>query len=87
MSAVPRLVFSAKSVALGFDAHAFRSSFPLLGRGHGAMGRRLHYLDNAATTQVPQRVLDAMVAHETTCRATTARSRSWRALASKAPRA
>lgn len=73
MNAVPRSTFSAKSAVLGFDAHAFRSAFPLLERGHGAMGRRLHYLDNAATTQVPQRVLDALVAHETTCRANVRR--------------
>ena len=40
------------------DAHALRADFPLLART--VYGRPLVYLDNAATTQKPQVVLDAL---------------------------
>ncbi|MDJ0948393.1 MAG: cysteine desulfurase [Alphaproteobacteria bacterium] len=52
---------------MGFDATAFRRQFPILATEPG--GRPLHYLDNAATSQMPRAVLDAVVAHETTRRA------------------
>src|SRR2546425_3925915 len=41
------------------DAARFRADFPLLQRQEH--GRRLVYLDNAATTQKPQAVLDAIL--------------------------
>jgi len=41
-----------------FDVDAIRAQFPILGTE--AHGRPLVYLDNAATTQKPQRVLDAL---------------------------
>jgi cysteine desulfurase/selenocysteine lyase len=43
----------------GFDVERVRADFPLL-RQTLADGRPLVYLDNAATTQKPQRVIDAM---------------------------
>jgi len=42
---------------LAFDAVAFRSRFPLFGQAENA---QLVYLDNAATTQKPQPVIDAI---------------------------
>ncbi len=52
---------------MAFDVAAFREQFPILStRPHG---RPLHYLDNAATSQLPQTVLDAVRHHETTSRA------------------
>lgn len=43
----------------GFDAHALREEFPILReRVHG---KRLVWLDNAATTQKPQAVIDRLV--------------------------
>lgn len=41
-----------------FDARALRGRFPILGRK--VNGHRLVYLDNAATTQKPAQVLDAL---------------------------
>ena len=41
-----------------FDAEAVRRDFPILGRA--VRDRRLIYLDNAATTQKPRSVIDAM---------------------------
>src|SRR5581483_9315664 len=41
------------------DVIRLRADFPLLGETRN--GRRLVYLDNAATTQKPQRVLDAIL--------------------------
>ncbi|MCG6967888.1 MAG: SufS family cysteine desulfurase [Chromatiaceae bacterium] len=46
-------------VAQGLESARIRQDFPLLCRGAHAQG--LHYLDNAATTQKPQRVMDAIV--------------------------
>jgi cysteine desulfurase/selenocysteine lyase len=52
---------------MSFDVAAVRAEFPLLVDPPG--GRPLHYLDNAATAQVPRAVLDAILRHETTSRA------------------
>jgi cysteine desulfurase / selenocysteine lyase len=41
-----------------FDAERVRADFPILGRT--ARGKRLAYLDSAASTQKPQRVIDAI---------------------------
>ena len=41
------------------DAARLRADFPLLGRQEN--GRRLVYLDNAATTQKPEAVLNAVL--------------------------
>ncbi|MDP6350644.1 MAG: SufS family cysteine desulfurase [Alphaproteobacteria bacterium] len=56
---------------VGFDAGAVRAQFPILATQ--VHGRALHYLDNAATSQMPRQVLDAVVAHETTRRANVLR--------------
>jgi cysteine desulfurase/selenocysteine lyase len=42
-----------------FDVYEIRKQFPILGRE--VKGRPLVYLDNAATTQKPQAVIDALV--------------------------
>jgi hypothetical protein len=42
-----------------FDVHRVRRDFPILGQT--IHGKPLVYLDNAATTQKPQAVIDAMV--------------------------
>lgn len=55
-----------------FDPEAVRAEFPLLAGAAG--GRALHYLDNAATAQVPRAVLDAVEAHETRHRSNVLRS-------------
>lgn len=54
-----------------FDAAAVRAQFPILTRE--VQGHPLHYLDNAATTHLPQAVLDAMARHETHDRANVLR--------------
>ena len=51
---------------MSFDPARVRAEFPLLADPPGG---RLHYLDSAATAQVPQAVLDAMAAHDTRARA------------------
>ncbi|MBS1947644.1 MAG: cysteine desulfurase [Bacteroidetes bacterium] len=43
----------------GFDVYAIREQFPVLDRE--VKGRRLVYLDNAATSQKPQSVIDALI--------------------------
>lgn len=48
-----------------FDVQALRSQFPILQRSID--GNPLVYLDNAATTQKPQCVIDAIVDYYTTC--------------------
>ncbi len=55
-----------------FDPDTVRRQFPILSRS--IRGRPLHYLDNAATAQVPQAVLDAVTGHETRHRANVLRS-------------
>ncbi len=46
-----------------FDAAAFKCEFP------GLADPRLHYLDNAATAQMPEAVLKALRCFETEARA------------------
>ncbi len=53
-----------------FDPSAVRAQFPIFA---GANGTALHYLDNAATSQMPRAVLDAIIAFETTSRANVLR--------------
>lgn len=48
-----------------FDVSAVRAQFPILARQID--GKPLVYLDNAATTQKPQCVIDALVDYYTTC--------------------
>ena len=43
----------------GFDVHAVRQDFPIL--GIQVHGKPLVYLDNAATSQKPQAVIDSLV--------------------------
>ena len=50
-----------------FDANKIRDEFPILTMA--AHGHPLVYLDNAATTQKPQAVLDALIAYYTTSNA------------------
>lgn len=57
---------------MSFDPDPLRAQFPLL--APAPAGRALHYLDNAATAQVPQAVLDAVGAHETRHRSNVLRS-------------
>jgi cysteine desulfurase/selenocysteine lyase len=52
---------------MSFDVAAIRAEFPILGEQPDR--RPLHYLDNAATAQLPQCVIDAVSRHETTSRA------------------
>lgn len=47
---------------------SLRAEFPLLAASFG-----LHYLDSAATAQIHRSALEAMLRHETTCRANVAR--------------
>ena len=56
---------------MSFDAAAVRAQFPILKRE--VQGHPLHYLDNAATTHLPQAVLDAISRHETHDRANVLR--------------
>lgn len=50
---------------MSFDVAAIRAQFPILSRE--VDGNPLIYLDNAATTQKPQAVIDALVDYYTTC--------------------
>jgi cysteine desulfurase/selenocysteine lyase len=50
-------------VAEAFDVHAVRDDFPILRRQ--VRGKPLVYLDNAATTQKPQQVIDRIVRYYT----------------------
>jgi cysteine desulfurase/selenocysteine lyase len=50
---------SQKTTEAAFDSEALREQFPLLAQA--ANGHPLAYLDNAATTQKPQVVLDALM--------------------------
>lgn len=52
---------------MSFDVLAIREQFPILKRQ--VNGKPLVYLDNAATTQKPQCVIDAMVDYYSTCNA------------------
>ncbi|MFY9397128.1 MAG: SufS family cysteine desulfurase [Desulfomonilia bacterium] len=55
----------------GFDADKVAMEFPILGRRVG--NRPLHYLDSAATSQVPRCVIDAVAAYDSTSRANVKR--------------
>ncbi|HVN74763.1 MAG TPA: aminotransferase class V-fold PLP-dependent enzyme, partial [Thermoanaerobaculaceae bacterium] len=57
----------AASPAVGFDPRALRSRFPILDRK--VHSHRLVYLDNAATTQKPAAVLDALRSYYSTSNA------------------
>ena len=46
-------------VSSALDVNAIRSDFPILERE--VYGKRLVYLDNAATSQKPRQVIDALV--------------------------
>jgi cysteine desulfurase/selenocysteine lyase len=52
---------------MSFDVAAIRAQFPLLQRD--VDGKPLAYLDNAATTQKPQAVIDALIDFYTQCNA------------------
>jgi len=56
---------------MAFDPHAIRAQFPILATRPN--GRDLHYLDNAATAQLPRAVMDAVARHEAESRANVAR--------------
>jgi cysteine desulfurase/selenocysteine lyase len=56
---------------MSFDAAGVRGEFPILAQELD--GAPLHYLDNAATSQTPRAVLDAVLAHETASRANVLR--------------
>ena len=54
-----------------FDVSTVRDQFPILRREFD--GTPLHYLDNAASAQMPQTVIDRVAHHETTNRANVLR--------------
>jgi cysteine desulfurase/selenocysteine lyase len=54
-----------------FDVATVKAQFPLLSQR--VEGQPLHYLDSAATAQVPRAVIDAVTRHETTARANVRR--------------
>jgi cysteine desulfurase / selenocysteine lyase len=56
---------------MSFDVEALRSQFPILDRT--VHGQPLHYLDNSATAQIPNAVLDAVERHEIAHRANVLR--------------
>lgn len=58
---------SASSILPAFDVAAIRQQFPVLNRM--VKGKPLVYLDNAATSQKPQQVIDALVDYYTRCNA------------------
>src|SRR5579871_5956166 len=51
------------------DVHALREQFPSLNRARGEAARVPVFLDGPGGTQVPQRVIDAMVHYLRTCNA------------------
>ena len=57
----------AKQTNAVLDVEAIRQQFPILSRQID--GKPLVYLDNAATTQKPQCVIDALVDYYSTCNA------------------
>jgi len=56
---------------MSFDVASLRRQFPILARS--VNGTALHYLDNGASAQTPQAVLDAVRTYETTARANVLR--------------
>ena len=61
------MISSVLSVSAPLDVERIRADFPILQRK--VNGRRLIYLDNAATTQKPRQVIDALVDFYTTTNA------------------
>ncbi len=61
MTAVPSPAASSSPSSTTFDAAAAAEAFPILART--IRGRRLVYLDNAATTQKPRAVIDALLSY------------------------
>jgi cysteine desulfurase/selenocysteine lyase len=55
---------------MSFDPAAIRAQFPIFA---SSVAENLHYLDNAATSQMPLAVLDALIKFETTSRANVLR--------------
>ena len=47
---------------ISFDANLYRKDFPILNRE--VHGTKLVYLDNAASMQMPQSVIDALVSYQ-----------------------
>ena len=66
---------SAEMGSAELDVEAIRADFPIL--GIKVRGRPLVYLDNAATSQKPQCVIDALVRHYSTANANVHRSPHW----------
>lgn len=56
---------------MSFDVAALRAQFPILRQT--VNGKPLHYLDNGATAQVPQAVIDAVSRHDSHARANVLR--------------
>ena len=56
---------------MAFDPEQLRAEFPILNTRLG--GKALHYLDNAASAQIPVAVIDAVMRHETAARANVSR--------------
>jgi len=56
---------------MSFDVQRVRAEFPILGRR--IHGQALHYLDNAATSQTPEAVIDRVRRHERESRANVLR--------------
>ncbi len=63
---------SRKSAPTPFDVAGVRAQFPVLARKIG--DAPLHYLDNAATAQMPESVLEAVQTHDAQHRANVMRS-------------
>ncbi len=63
---------TAQQTKPALDAAAIREDFPIL--QHGACGKRLAYLDSAATSQKPQSVIDALTEYYTRSNANVHRS-------------
>src|SRR5205823_10791397 len=61
------MISSVLSVSAPLDVERIRADFPILQRK--VNGRRLIYLDNAATTQKPRQVIDALVDYYTSTNA------------------
>lgn len=57
---------------MSFDPAEIRSQFPIL--NEEKLGRAVHYLDNGATSQMPEAVLNAINIHETAARSNVHRS-------------